>query len=1290
MFKDIGKIEPREIGKEMQESYLDYAMSVIVSRALPDVRDGLKPVHRRILYAMWTMGLKSSAKLRKSATVVGECFIKDTLVLTDKGLVPLQEINYGDKVYTQNGLQTVTGLFEMPPKDLLKITLKNGTSNTATLSQKFKILTPNLEFKWKEAGELTNEDYLVIKNFYPEIKSLVNLKRINKNQPKYLNENIAYLLGLFISDGWISNDYSRRKYPRIGFCAQDRKILEKAVNILREEFDYFPNIESKSYQLKTKNKQTFNNKIYSLRINRKIINEFFTLNFLLEGKKALTKEIPWQLFNSPQKVIFSFISGLIEGDGCVSKKRNCIHYGSISEKLINQLMILLQHQNILSTKFATQKNSDFHYILGKKLLNKKHKFFSIEIREANAVKLASLLSLAGKNKKDRAIKMANKEIIKKDLGFQDDIIPYLSNLIFKELSRLHLGGGWYQDSNKEKFRMGIKYSSGCKIRYSSDLNEKFLRKTQVIALGIKEKLMKIDSPLFHFLDYVTKNNLYFLKISSIEKVAPEKTYDIQVGNDHEFIANGMIVHNCLGKYHPHGDAAVYDSLARMVQVFSLRYPLIKGQGNWGSVDGDSPAAMRYTECKLTSAAEELLFDLDKETVGFVPNYDSSQKEPFVLPAKLPNLIINGTMGIAVGMATNIPPHNLKEICQGINHLIDNPQATIEDLMQFVKGPDFPTGGLIFNSEEIKRAYTTGKGGIVMRAKTEIIEKKQGEWQIIINEIPYQVNKAQILEKIAFLVKDKKIEGIKDIRDESDKDGIRVSVDLKKDAYPQKILNQLFKHTQLQETFYVNTLALIDGIQPRVLSLKSILEEYIKHRQEVIRKRTEFDLRAAKGRAHILKGLIIAVKNIDEIIKLIKKSKDRDEAKTGLMKRFRLTEIQAQAILEMRLHQLVNLERIKIEQELDEKLKLIKELEDILAKRKRILGIIKQELKEIEEKHGNERRTKIIPNAIMEFKQEDLIPKEGCIIVITKDGYIKRLPLDTFKKQARGGKGVIGLTTKEEDVVEHFFSTNTHSNLLFFTTKGRVFQLKAYEVPQASRLAKGQAVVNFLQTSQEEKVSAILPVSDLKGTKYLIMVTKNGLIKKVDIEDFANVRRSGLIAIKLKNDDLLEWVRATTGEDEIMLASVLGQAIRFKEKNIRSMGRTASGVRGMRLRKGDSIIGMDVINLKLKTKTLRLIIISENGFGKQTALNFYRLQGRGGSGVKTAKANNKTGKVVAAFLVDEDNLSEELKGDLVIISRMGQVIRLPLKSVSVLGRITQGVRLMRFKEKDDKIASLTLV
>jgi len=754
----------------------------------------------------------------------------------------------------------------------------------------------------------------------------------------------------------------------------------------------------------------------------------------------------------------------------------------------------------------------------------------------------------------------------------------------------------------------------------------------------------------------------------------------------KFRKSATVVGEVLGKYHPHGDVAVYDSLVRMAQDFAMRYPLIKGQGNFGSIDGDNAAAMRYTEAKLSAISEELLFDLEKDTVKFVPNYDGSQKEPLVLPSKIPQLLLNGSMGIAVGMATAIPPHNLIEVIDGLIYLIEHPQADIDDLMKFIKGPDFPTGGIIYDINEIKAAYATGKGSIVMRAITEIIEEKNGQFNIIVKEIPYQVNKAMLLEKIAELARDKKVEGIKDLRDESDKEGIRIVIELKKEAYPKKVLNNLFKHTQLQETFHVNMLALVDGIQPKVLNLKNVLDEFIKHRQEVVRRRTVFDLEKAKERAHILEGLVMALEDIDRIIATIKKSKDRDDAKINLINKFKLTEKQAIAILEMKLSQLANLERIKIEEELKEKKKLIKELTEILKNPKLILGIIKDELRAVKDKYGDERKTKIIKSAVNKISTEDLIPNEATMVMITRDGYIKRLSPETFKTQGRGGKGVIGLTTKEEDLVEHLFSTMTHSDLLFFTTRGRVFQLKAYEIPPASRTAKGQALVNFLQLAPEELVTAILPLSDLGDFKFLMMVTKNGLIKKVALELFENIRRSGIIAIRLKNDDILRWIKPTTGKDDVILISIFGQAIRTREKNIRAMGRAAAGVRGIRLRKGDGVVGMDIINDGKATASEQLLVVMENGFGKRTSLGYYKVQGRGGSGIKTAKVSNKTGKIVSAFVVNK-NLENE---DLIIISEKGQVIRLPLRSVNVLGRATQGVRLMRFKETNDKVASVTFI
>ncbi|MBT4153779.1 MAG: DNA gyrase subunit A [Candidatus Magasanikbacteria bacterium] len=762
-------------------------------------------------------------------------------------------------------------------------------------------------------------------------------------------------------------------------------------------------------------------------------------------------------------------------------------------------------------------------------------------------------------------------------------------------------------------------------------------------------------------------------------------WKIGLKHNAKFRKSAHVVGEVMAKYHPHGDSAIYDSMVRMAQDFAMRNPLVKGQGNFGSMDGDNAAAMRYTEAKLQAITEELLSDIEKNTVDFVANYDGSSHEPRVLPSKLPNLLLNGSMGIAVGMATNIPPHNLGELCDGIIHLIENPKAETEDLMEFIKGPDFPTGGLVYNKQDIATAFATGRGGMVMRGKATI-EEVNNKYRIVITEVPYQVNKATFIEKIARLVQEKKIVGIRDLRDESNKDGVRVVAELKKDAYPQKVLNKLYKLTDLQKTFHVNLIALIDGIQPRLLNLKIVLEEHVKHRKEVIRRRTQFDLDKAAERAHILEGLKMALDKIDLVIATIRKSKDKEEAKANLMKQFKFTERQTVAILEMKLQQLANLERKKIENELAALVTLIKELKAILASDKKILEIIKTEIAETKAKYAEPRRTKVIARGVKDFSLEDLIPNEPTIIMATKGGYIKRLPIDTFKAQARGGKGVIGLTTKQEDVVEHLRSTNTHDNMLFFTNRGRVFQLRAYDIPEASRTSKGQALVNFLQLAPNEQVNAILSMADMGKYEYLVMVTNKGTIKKTKIEDFKNVRRSGLIALKLKSDDNLQWVRPSTGKDHIMLVTSLGQAIRFKEEGVRAMGRTAAGVRGIKLKSSDEIVGMGIVQPKLlKQKVLELLVISEKGLGKRTDVIEYKVQGRGGSGIKTMNITDKTGKIINARIV---NNSEER--DVLLISKNGQVVRTSIKSVSRLGRATQGVRVMRFKKDNDSVVSIAIM
>ncbi len=753
-----------------------------------------------------------------------------------------------------------------------------------------------------------------------------------------------------------------------------------------------------------------------------------------------------------------------------------------------------------------------------------------------------------------------------------------------------------------------------------------------------------------------------------------------------FRKSANVVGEVMAKYHPHGDSAIYESMVRMAQDFSYRYPLVNGQGNFGSMDGDAAAAMRYTEAKLSGIAEELLLDIERETVNFIKNYDGQHDEPVVLPAKLPNLLVNGMLGIAVGMATNIPPHNVKEVCNGMLALIDDADISIDTLMQHIPGPDFPTGGLVYGVSDLKAAYSTGRGGVVCRAAADIVEGKKDNHQIIVTEIPYMVNKASLLEKIADLVREKKLEGIRDLRDESNKEGVRIVVELKKDAYPRKVLNMLYQMTPLQTSFHYNVLALVDGIQPRILNLKQMLEEHLKHRREVVRRRTQYDLDRIKDRLHILEGLRIALKKIDEVIATIKKSADKDEARENLMQKFKMTERQAVAILEMRLQALANLEVLKIEQEFKEKTAIMEELEAILKSEKKMLAVIRGEFETLIEKYGDERRTKIVKSGVKEFSMEDLIADVQAVVMMTKDGYIKRLASDAFAQQHRGGKGVMGLTTKEEDSVEAVFSTTTHQDMMFFTSRGRVFRLKAYEIPEASRTAKGQAIVNFLELGPGEKVTTVLCGDQKKDqAKFIMMVTARGTIKKTSINDFENVRRSGLIAIKLNDGDSLEWVKTTTSKDDVMLVSANGQSIRFSEDDVRAMGRVAAGVRGMKLKGEDYIVGMEVVTQAEVKAGHQMLIIMENGYGKRTDVNEYGLQGRGGSGIKTAQITAKTGKLVSARIVEKTDAR-----DLLVVSVAGQVIRTPVTNVSELGRATQGVKVMRFKTADDKVATATIV
>ena len=743
--------------------------------------------------------------------------------------------------------------------------------------------------------------------------------------------------------------------------------------------------------------------------------------------------------------------------------------------------------------------------------------------------------------------------------------------------------------------------------------------------------------------------------------------ELNLTPDKPYRKSARIVGDVLGKYHPHGDSAVYLAMVRMAQDFSTRGLLVDGHGNFGSVDGDSPAAMRYTEARMSKLALELLRDIDKETVDFVPNFDESLKEPAVLPSRYPNLLVNGSNGIAVGMATSIPPHNLGEVIDATVHLIDNEECSVDDLMKFVKGPDFPTSAIIMGKENIAEAYRTGRGKVKVRARAVIEELPKGKQQIVVTEIPYQVNKAKLVERIAELVKDKKVEGISDLRDESNRNGMRIVIELKRDVNANIVLNNLYKHSQMEETFSVIMLALVNG-QPKVLNLKQILYHYVQHQKDVVTRRTKFELNKAEARAHILEGLRIALDNIDAVISLIRASKTTQEAKSGLMEKFGLTDIQAQAILDMRLQRLTGLERDKIEAEYEELIKKINRLKEILANERLLLNVIKEEMLIIKENYADERRTEI-RHAEGEIYMRDLIEDEEIAITLTHFGYIKRLPADTYKSQKRGGRGISALTTREEDFVKHLVSTTTHSKLLFFTNKGRVFRLNAYEIPEGKRQAKGTAIVNLLQLGPNEKIATLLAIDEKDDNKYLLLATKNGIVKKTDREEFKNINKAGLIAIGLREDDELIGVKVTDGNKDVLLVTKEGMSIRFDENDIRPMGRSAMGVKGITLSNDDKVVSMSLCE-----EGTDVLVVSENGFGKRTDINEYRTQIRAGKGIKTYNIAEKTGKLVGAEMVNEDD-------EMMIINSDGVLIRLRVNEISLFGRVTSGVKLMK---TDDEV------
>jgi DNA gyrase subunit A len=1214
----IGYVKLREINEEMRESYIDYAMSVIVSRALPDVRDGLKPVHRRILYAMYEDGLYHNAKFRKSATVVGStlgryhphgdvavydslvrmaqdfslrypliqgqgnfgCFTGDTKIklcdgrnLSFKDLVKEQKKGKKHWGFTFNHQSKKVEIAEIKKprltrkkEKIIEITLDNGEKIKCTLDHRFMLRNG----RYKKAQGLTPKDSLMAAYF--------NIRRIRSHY--------NYLAVLQPINGHY-----------------------EFVHRLADEYNY------RSKQLEDNSERFI--------LHHKDFNKF---NNSPENIQRLTVEQHYKAHVDQARNLWKE-----RGDEFREKHRESLKkYFSRPEirKEISERSKKLWQDPEYRAKYP----EDHFKRMREKL------WAQPGIREFHREKLAKQWEDEGFREKHRlGVVASNKRRLEENPNMTKEMA---------EKARISLHRNWQKSSYKKRV---IRSRT---LGYVYILSQKY----QKVTPDIYEKertnngVPRIDNALNYFDNFseiIEQAQTYNHRVVATRILQKrEDVYDITVGPWHNFLLDaGIFVHN--------------------------------------SIDNDPPSAMRYSEAKLSKIGQEMLTDIHKDTVNFVDNYDTTRKEPTVLPSPLPQLLLNGTLGIAVGMATNIPPHNLSEVCDAAIYLIDKPRSTTEELFQFIKGPDFPTAGIIFNQKEIIAAYSQGKGPILAQGKAEIVEREEDSWRIVISEIPYQVNKASLVAQIAKLIQEKKIKGVKDARDESDRDGIRIVLDLKKGAFPQKILNRLYKSTDLQKKFHLNMLALVDGIQPKILSLVEVLSYYLQHRQEVVLRRSKYKLARAKEREHILEGLHKCLAKIDQVIATIKKSKNREEAKTNLKKRFKLTDIQAEAILETKLSALARMERKKIEDELKEIKEKIKELTAIIKSPKRIKAMVKKELKEVKDNFGDQRRTKVYVKKAEEISEEDLVAEEEVLITLTQKGYIKRISPSAYKIQKRGGKGITGIKTQDEDFVEHFILANTLDRLLFFTDSGKVFALPAYEVPQGTRISKGRALVNFLEISPEDKVLAVLALGkkdEQAKIEYLVMATKNGIIKKTALEDFRNIRSSGLIAMRLKKGDLLRSVKKTTGKSELILVTKKGQSIRFKEKEIRPMQRNAAGNKGVRLKKDDELIGMEVIE-KQQTKDY-LFVITENGYGKRTKLTNYRLQSRGGTGIKTVKLTKRTGELVRV---------KTLKGDeeLIIISKKGQVIRTDAKHISVLGRATQGVRVMKLSDNDKVISLISL-
>ena len=1269
------------IEDEMRRSYLDYAMSVIIGRALPDVRDGLKPVHRRVLWAMQELGNQYNKAYKKSARVVGDCFVAGTLVHTERGLKPIEEIEVGEEVLMPNGgASRVVEAFHNPPTEIVEVNLANGKSLKVTKGQLFRVLTDDLNIVWERAENLSGKNVLASSS-----RSL----GFPAEHPRRERNSAAYTAGLLVAEGYLTD---RGRSSRVGISMTDRQPLEFVA-------EFCAGNSVNAHWSEKKPKQPHHQLQHTLRFSN--LPEAVAVC----ENKSDAKQVP-QWILADRRLYAAFLAGFVDGDGYISKnaKRREVFLTSASEILLRQIQTMLADSGIHSALTCEDYTTRGY---GDNFLPR----FNLRLSGENAARLCFWIKndLKVKRKISNAFQIAKDETRK--LNTEIECLP--SAAIFSELSKAHLGGGWYRDRNGNKFRAGIKYPTGAKIRYSSDLREKTLSYRQIEMWGILDKLERIGSPLAEKLRRLI-NNYCVLSVASVKNDGEfAETYDVQIADEsHEFLVEGCAVHNCIGKYHPHGDTAVYDTVVRLAQEFSMRYPMVDGQGNFGSIDGDNAAAMRYTEVRLQKIASDVLADIEKETVDFVPNYDDSLSEPSVLPTRIPNLLVNGSEGIAVGMATKIAPHNLTEVINGTIALIKNPDITISELIEHIPGPDFPTAAFIYGREEIHRAYREGRGIIQLRARAAIDRiggKTMERDAVVITEIPYQLNKARLIEKIAELVHEKRLDGISEIRDESNREGIRVVIELKRDAVPQVVLNKLYKLTPLQMSFGIINLAIVDG-QPKILTLKEMLEEFVKFRREVVRRRTEYELKKAQARAHILEGLNKAIDALDYIIPLIRNSRSIDEARAWLtgnfatlneqkkwrgvsdtqslpeflknlekiIGRLNFSDIQAQAILDLQLRRLSALERQKIIDELEGLLKTIAGLEAILANDKLLLQVIVDELQEVKRNFGDARRTEIV-DAGVELSIEDLIPNEEVVITVTKAGYVKRTPVSIYSKQGRGGKGRFGATAKNEDFVQHLFIASTHSYLMIFSDDGQVYKMKVHEIPDAAPSARGKAVVNLVNLPTSRKLVAVLPVTDFTDDVYVTMVTKKGVIKKTALSLYQNIRVTGINAINIDDGDELLDVIVTDGKQQIFIATHEGMAVRFNEDDVRPMGRSARGVRGVSLRKGDYVVAVCAVSPSGEEKMLS---ISEQGFGKQTQVDNYRLTKRGAKGVINLKTTKKTGKVVAAFPVEEDS-------EVMIITQQAKLIRISVEHIRETGRNAQGVTLIKTNE-DDLVTSASLL